>query len=84
MIGDHYHDKWAQPYYVPIVQEPQYATREEIEALRQEVKEMMELLKKALKYDKDNGEPDCQMDEKVATLKKVAEIVGVDIEEVFK
>lgn len=84
MIGDHFDDKWRQPYYTPIIQDPQYATKEEIEALRQEVLEMKKLLKAAVKYDTENNEPNCQMEEKIAMLKKVAEIVGVDIEEVFK
>lgn len=94
MIGDHYHDKWkdrwTEPYTNGTVQiittykEPEYATREEIEELKKEVLEMKELLKKAIKYDRDNNEPDCQLEEKMATLKKVAGLVGVDLEEVFK
>lgn len=62
---------------------PNAVSREEFDALLAEVLEMKELLKKALKYDQDNGEPDCYMDEKVAALKKVAELVGVDLSEVF-
>lgn len=56
----------------------------EFEALRKEVLEMKELLKKAVEYDKRNNEPHCELEEKVALLKKVAEVFGVDLSEVFK
>jgi hypothetical protein len=79
MVGDHYRDRWTEPKYYPIIQEPQYATREEIEALREEVLQMRQLLERALEYDRKNNEPECQLEEKIAMLKKVAEIVGVDL-----
>ena len=85
MVGDFYHEKWQQPFYTwTTTNNIEYATKEDVESLRKEVLEMKELLKRAIKYDRDNGEPDCQLEEKIATLKKIAEIVGVDIEEVFK
>lgn len=62
---------------------PKAPTQEEFDALKQEVLEMKELLKRAKKYDEDNGEPDCEMDDKIATLKKVADLVGVDLSEIF-
>lgn len=69
--------------------QPQYVfypdfSRKEIEALREEVKEMKELLKKAKKYDKDNDEPNCEMEDKVALLKKIAKAVDVDLADVFE
>ena len=33
---------------------------------------MVALLKRAKKYDEENGEPNCEMDEKMALLRKVA------------
>lgn len=56
-------------------------TRKEFEALRKEVLEMKKLLQRALEYDKKNNEPDCQIEDKVSLLKKVAEAVGVDLSE---
>jgi hypothetical protein len=58
-------------------------SREEFDSLKKEVLEMKELLKRALDYDKRNNEPNCEMEEKVALLKKVAEYVGVTLEDVF-
>lgn len=45
---------------------------------------MKELLKKAIEYDKKNNEPHCEVEEKIATLKKIAEMVGVSLEDIFK
>lgn len=30
------------------------------------------------------GQPDCEMDDKVNLIKRVAELVGVDIKDIFK
>lgn len=58
--------------------------KEDFEALRKEVQELKELLKAAIKYDKETGEPDCHMDEKIELIKQVAKYVGVDLKDVFK
>lgn len=58
-------------------------TREEFDALKRDVLEMKELLKRAKKYDEDNGEPDCEMEEKVALVRKVCELVGVNIDDIL-
>jgi hypothetical protein len=42
---------------------------------------MKELFKKAKVYDEQNGQPDCEMVEKIAKLQKIADLVGVDISE---
>lgn len=97
MIGDHYRDRFPEKYpgWFPgaptqgqsqrpiIIQQPSSVSKEEFEALRRDVEEMKALLKRAKIYDEANGEPDCEMDEKVALLKKVAELVGVDLSEIF-
>ena len=57
--------------------------KSDFDALKKEVEEMKELLKKALEYDKKNNEPHCEMEEKVALLKAVAKMVGVDLSEIF-
>ena len=56
---------------------------EELIALRKEVQEMKELLIKAKLYDEATNQPHCEQEEKVALLKKIAELVGVDLSEVF-
>lgn len=84
MIGDHYRDKWQTRWptliTTPVV--PQ-VSREEFDALRREVQEMKELLKRAKDYDERNGEPECEMDEKMDLLRKVAKLVGVDLDDVI-
>ena len=58
-------------------------SRVEFEALKREVQEMKALLERAVEYDKRNNEPHCEVEDKVALLKKVAEMVGVDLKDVF-
>lgn len=92
MIGDHYNDKWKDWKQVgpvtnipvnPLVF-PAYATKEDIESLRKEVLEMKELLKKAIQYDIINNQKDCHNTDKLAFLKKVADLVGVDLKDILK
>lgn len=61
-----------------------WATKQEYDALKKEVEDMKELLKRAIEYDKKNNEPHCEIEEKIATLKKIAEWVGVDLTDVLK
>lgn len=96
-VGDHYRDKWAPlpgtiwPYQSgtgfstgSTQVYPAPASKEDVDALRKEVLEMKELLKRAKKYDEDNGEPNCEMDDKMAYLRKVAGSVGVEIDDVLR
>lgn len=93
MVGDHYRDWFPETYpnIKPYVQPNgpskivigNEITREEFDALKRDVEQMKALLERAKEYDEDNGEPDCEMDDKVALLKKIAELVGVDLHDVF-
>ena len=89
MIGDHYTEKW-KPQWPPQLQQLwptsfiNSVTREEFDRLKREVEEMKALLLRAKKYDEENGEPDCEIDEKMKLVKKVAEAVGVDLSDVLK
>ncbi len=87
MIGDHTRDKWNQPWSptVPPVVEWDFGkvSRTEFEALKKEVEDLKQLLIKAKLYDEANDEPSCEMEDKVELLKRIAEAVGVDLEEVF-
>lgn len=90
MIGDHYNDKWREQYPQVIPSSGSSTTwnitgisREEFEELKKDVQEMKSLLKRAKIYDEEHGEPDCQKDEKIALLRKIAELVGVDLEDVL-
>lgn len=58
-------------------------TRAEFDALRAEVIALRGLLEAAKKFDDATGQHDCEQAEKVALLKRVAELVGVDISDVL-
>lgn len=88
MVGDHYKDYWvptypnipswpANPVYPKDTPE---VSRTEFEDLKRQVSEMVALLKRAKKYDADNNEPDCEIEDKMALLRKVAKLVGVDLD----
>jgi hypothetical protein len=90
MVGDHYNDIFQpRPWYPSVPTWPadaklhDYATKQEVADLRRQVEEMKALLIRAKEYDERNGEPDCEMEDKVALLKKIAKAVGVDLSEVF-
>lgn len=96
MIGDHYGDKYREaPFWIPqkesegsgnwpwVIPMPAPISREEFDALKRDVEEMKALLKRAKSYDERNGEPDCEIDEKMDLLRKLAAVVGVDLEDVI-
>ena len=62
---------------------PGPVSREEFDALKKEMEELKKLLKAAKEYDEKTGQPDCHMDEKVELIKKIAELVGVDLKGIF-
>lgn len=86
MIGDHYTEKWREinpqtwPYQTGGFTFEVAISRHEFDALKRDVEECKALLKRAKKYDEDNGEPDCEMEEKMELIRKVAKAVGVDLE----
>ena len=69
--------RWVEPAF----SQPAGPTREEFERLRNDVEALKELLKAAKKYDAAVGHAECENDEKVALLKRIAELVGVDLGE---
>lgn len=91
MIGDHYSQKWTGPFQqggslpyngMPLTLSPP-VTREEFFQLQREVLEMKQLLLKAKEYDRKTAQPDCEQESKVEILKRVAQMVGVDLSEIF-
>ena len=46
---------------------------------KQFLKDLMDLLKKAKKYDNDNGEPECELESKKEKLQAIADELGVEI-----
>lgn len=84
MIGDHFNDKWKQPPYQQIFTNIPDVSRAEFESLKKEVEEMKALLKRAKEYDEKNNEPNCEIEEKMAMLRKFADAVGIDLDDVIK
>lgn len=89
MIAQHYTEKWY-PNQIPVLEAPLVwpptitetgPTREEFDNLKKEVLDMKALLIKAKKYDKDNNQPDCETEEKIALIKQIAKLVGVDLQD---
>ena len=84
-VGDYWKNTLPQqPYYQAIYGggTPEN-TRHEFDALRRDVTELKELLTAAKKYDEATGQPDCETDEKVELIRRVAKLVGVDMKEIF-
>lgn len=71
------------PYIVPTYIGPS-VSRQEFEVLKKEVEALKKELEKAKQEDIDNGEPDCEMEEKIAIFRRLGELFGVDFDEVFK
>lgn len=55
------------------------ATKEDIQNLRKEIESLKKLLKAASTFDEETDQAHCETEEKVALIKKVAELVGVDL-----
>jgi len=85
MVMDHYRDNYLErwPGMVPTQPFMPAVSRDEFEALKREIEDMKKLLIRAKEYDERNGEPDCEMDEKVALIKQIAKFVGVDLDSVL-
>lgn len=78
---------WPQAVYPKI---EQYQTivdnqelKKQVEELRKQIEEMKQFLKEAIEYDKLYKQPNCENELKIAFLKKVAESVGMTLEDIF-
>lgn len=94
MIADDWNRRngqWVEPLITPtITPDPSYfrfvtpespATKKDIDDLRAELQELKKLLKAAAAYDAASGQPECEQEEKIALIRKMAEITGVDMED---
>ncbi len=59
---------------------PPAVSKAEFDKLKEKVEEMIALLKAAKQYDILTGQADCQMEEKMAFLRQIAALVGVDLD----
>lgn len=85
-IGDSFKKDWDDIFYpqFPYWPDTSKSDKAKIEALRKEVKALKKLLLTAQKYDKETGQPDCEVDEKVKLLKDIAKVLKIDMGKVFK
>lgn len=74
---------WAVPPQTETITIKTGPDQAEFDALKKEVEELKKVLKAAKIYDAATGQPDCEEEEKIALLKQIAELVGVDIKEVL-
>lgn len=89
-VGDFYHDKWLPhvPIQPSVSSNPTDITiseisRAEFDVLKKDVMDMKELLRRAKIYDEQNNQPDCHKEEKLKTLRKIAELVGINLDDVL-
>ncbi len=92
MVGDYYADRWKYIPNSPTIYPTLPASpiefqvgvsQKEFQDLKREVEEMRELLKAAKRIDEITGQADCEQADKVALLRRVAEMVGVDLADVL-
>lgn len=76
-------EKKALPDIVQRLGNNQTVTREEFDKLAKDVEEMKQLLRRAKEYDERTGQEHCEAEEKVELLRKVAKMVGVDLEDLI-
>lgn len=84
MVGDHFGQKWDKYWPQQWIYQQPIVPNEDIEKLKEEVKELRELLKRALDYDKKNNEPHCEVESKMEKLKAIADIVGISLDDLLK
>jgi hypothetical protein len=91
MVMDHYREKWTPILPMPIVPTPTQPypwlfsppldpRPAEPPISDAEIREFRTLLERAREYDRRNGEPDCEADEKKAALLAIAEKLGLKID----
>lgn len=98
-VGGHYEDEFKKKPYKPweinpsptprlpnqtVIKDPSNVElKKQIDELRKQVEEMKRFLAEAIEYDKLYKQPGCENDLKIAFLKKVAESVGMTLEDIF-
>jgi len=80
MVYDYYQDKWKQPFVLPTYPSwivplsiPPQLTPEELQDLRK-------LLERAKKYDEENNQNDCELEEKKKKLRELAAELGAKVD----
>lgn len=77
-------DYWERKIYPSYPQEPigQW-DKSEVERLKRDIKALKALLKAAIEFDKATGQPECQHEDKIRLIRKMAEAADIDISDVL-
>ena len=89
-IGDYWNKRVPEdyPWVIPSITHPDaitnnFVSREEFDKLKRDVEELKKLLLAGKEFDEKTGQPHCEHEDKIALIKKIAELVGVDMKDVF-
>lgn len=87
-IGDYTAKEWKHWIYRPepwnpVIVPPNPVSREEFEELKDKLEELKTLLLAAKAYDEKTSQPHCEVEDKVAVIKKLMEYFGVDSKDIF-
>lgn len=76
------HDPWKDFYGDPIAVPLPYVKPkdEEKENLKKEIEELKDLLKRAIKFDRETNQEECESERKKKLLQEMAKQLGVEIE----
>lgn len=85
MIMDHFGEKWGQigqppPNWPPPTNPSPYQQLGSPQITPQEIAEFRKLLERARKYDKENNQPDCELEQKKQLVRDLAEKHGIKID----
>lgn len=90
-VGDHFKKKWDdwQPQIYPSTGIPPFLpvsspSQEDFDRLKEEVADLRRALEAAKLIDAVTGQPDCEMEDKMEFLRKVAELVGIDLDDIIE
>lgn len=97
MIMDDWQDRWRErpwypyippqpttinPHFLPPLVPP--ITREEFDKLKNEVEILKQQIVRAKEYDIKHNEPDCEIEEKIAKIREIAKLVGINLDEILE
>ena len=68
------------PWVTPSIESvPPEVTKEDIAEIRRELAELRDLIKAGQRYDEATGQPDCELEEKTELIRRLAELLDVEI-----
>lgn len=81
VVCGHQRSHWLHAAFEP-APEPAIS-KKDFDALKAEIEELKKLLLAAKRFDEATDQPECHDEEKIALIRQIADLVGVDVDEVF-